>query len=173
MAMNPWTANNGARSCNLRLTLESLNHCLVHLRTPINHYSTAQANLFFYTDLPRLHPILHQGKVLDCLILLKVLHGTQAFHHQVLVTSWVLQVHRFLVLHIICLVYLMDYLMDETCLTPLEIFQRTMSYKMSGQTKLAHLFLIILTDGPVFCSHTYLFQVVQCLHCFFLSSTRD
>jgi hypothetical protein len=133
--------------------LQGCTHVHVHMAAN-KPYTTITHSASFYTDLPRLHPILHQGKVLDCLILLKVLHGTQAFHHQVLVTSWVLQVHRFLVLHTICLVYLMDYLMDETCLTPLEIFQRTMSYKMSGQTKLAHLFLIILTDGLVFCSHT-------------------
>lgn len=164
MVMNSWTTNNGAHNCNLRLILESLNHCLAHLRIPINHYSTAQVNLFFYTDLLRLHPIHHQVAVLDCLILLKVLHGTQASHHLVLVTTWVLQVRRFLVLHIICLVYLMDCLMDEACLTPLQICQRATSYKMSGQTKLALLLLIILTDVPVYCSHNYLFQVVQCLH---------
>lgn len=173
MVMNFWTANSGAHSCSLHLTLESPNHCLARLRIPINHYSTAQVNLFFYTDLLHLHHIHHQVAALGCLILLKVLHGTRAFHHLVLVTTWVLQVRHFLVLHIICLVYLMDCLMDEAHLTPLQIHQQTASCKMSGQTKLAHSLLITLTGGPVYCNHNYLFQVVQCLHCIILSSIRD
>uniref|UniRef100_A0A0A9JPX4 Uncharacterized protein n=1 Tax=Arundo donax TaxID=35708 RepID=A0A0A9JPX4_ARUDO len=120
--MNSRTTNSGVHNCSLCRALESPNHCLEHLRIPSHHYSTAQVNLFL-SDLRRLHPIHHQVGVLDYCILLKVLHGTQAFHHLVLVTSWVLQVHRSLVLHIIRLVYRLDCPMDEACLTPLQICQ--------------------------------------------------
>lgn len=171
MEMNFWTANSGARSCSLHLTLESPNHYLARLRILINHYSTAQVNLFFYTDQLPLHPIHHQVAALGCLMLLKVLHGTQAFHHLVLVTTWVLQVRHLLVLHIICLACLC--LMDEAHLTPLQIRQLTTSCKMSGQTKASHLLSIILTGGTIYCSHNYLFQVVRCLRCFILSSIID
>ena len=127
MVMNFWTANSGARSCSLHLTLESPSHCLARLRTQINHYSTAQVNLFFYTDLLHLHHIHHQVAALAYFILLKVLHGTRAFHHLVLVTTWVLQVCPFLVPHIIYLIYLKDYVMDEAHLIPLQIHQQITS----------------------------------------------
>uniref|UniRef100_A0A0A9D4N5 Uncharacterized protein n=1 Tax=Arundo donax TaxID=35708 RepID=A0A0A9D4N5_ARUDO len=170
--MNSRTANSGVHSCSLHLTLESPNHCLEHLRIPSRHYSTAQVNLFL-SDLLRLHPIHHQVGVLDYRILLKVLHGTQVFHHLVPVTSWVLQVRRSLVLHTTQLVYHMDCPMDETCLTLLQICQGAASCKMTGQIKLILLLLSILICSPICCNNNCRCQVVQCLRSFSVSSSRD